>query len=100
MSCPIRAEGNDERYREREFLGQVRPIWWDEDARAPAYEGAHETGRHHVNVDMGFIPTWRDAIASLRVSELADDMRKARGQERCFLVLEEEGELHIRSTSL
>jgi hypothetical protein len=50
-------------------------------------------------MDMGFIPTWRDAVASLRVSELADDMREARGQERCFLVLEEEGELHIRSTS-
>jgi len=49
---------------------------------------------------MGFIPTWRDAVASLRVSELADDMREARGQEWCFLVLEEEGELHIRSTSL
>jgi len=66
-----------QQYLEREFLGQVRHTWWDEDARAPASEVAHETGCHHVNVDMGFIPTWRDAVASLRVSELAEYMRGA-----------------------
>jgi hypothetical protein len=27
--------------------------WWDEDARAPVYEAAHETGRHHVNIGKG-----------------------------------------------
>jgi hypothetical protein len=69
-------------------------------ARAPVFEVAHETGRHHVNVEMGFILTCRDAVASLRVSELADYVHEARAQERCFLVLEEEGELHIRFTSL
>jgi hypothetical protein len=74
--------------------------WWDEDVRAPVFEVAYETGRHDVNVEMGFIPTCRDAAASLCVSELADYVHEARAQERCFLSLEEEGELHIRSTFL
>ena len=66
----------------------------------PVFEVAHETGRYYVNVEMGLIPTCRDAGASLSVSELADYVREARAQERCFLILEEEGELHIQSTSL
>jgi len=78
----------------------VRHTWWDEDARVPVFEVAHETGRYYVNVEMGLIPTCRDAGASLSVSELADYVREARAQERCFLILEEEGELHIQSTSL
>jgi hypothetical protein len=51
-------------------------------------------------VDTGFIQACQDAAASLRASELADYMREARAQERRFLVLEERGEVHIRSMPL
>jgi hypothetical protein len=51
-------------------------------------------------VDRDFIRTRRDAVASLRASELTDYMREARAQKRRFLVLEEGGELRIRSTLL
>jgi hypothetical protein len=78
----------------------VRHTWCDEDTRAPVLEVAHEAGRHHVNVNMGFIPTCRDAVAGLRITKLVDYIREARAQERCFLVLEKEGELHFQSTSL
>jgi len=101
MSSPIETQIDDIRqYLEWEFPGQVRETWWDEDARAPVFEVVHETGCHHVIVDMGFIRVCQDAVASLRTSELADYMREARAQERRFLVLEESGEVHIRSTSL
>ena len=72
----------------------------EEDTRAPVFEVVHETKCHHVIVDMGFIRAYQDAVAFLRTSELADYMREARAQERRFLVLEERGEVHIRSTSL
>jgi hypothetical protein len=49
---PIQAERDDQQYLERELLGRVRHIWWDEDARAPAFEGPHETAFHPV--DKGF----------------------------------------------
>jgi len=49
---------------------------------------------------MGFIPTCRGAGSSLGVSELADYVREARAQERCFLILAEAGERHIQSTFL
>jgi len=101
MSRPIETQIDDIRqYLEREFPGQVRETWWDEDARAPVFEVVHETGCHHVIVDMGFIRACQDAITSLRTSELAEYMREARAQERRFLVLEESGEVRIRSTSL
>jgi len=49
---------------------------------------------------MGFMRAYQDAVAFLRTSELADYMREARAQERRFFVLEERGEVHIRSTPL
>jgi hypothetical protein len=101
ICCPIKTLIDDiQQYLEREFLGQVRHTWWNEDVRAPVFEVCHETGRAHVNVGMGFISTRRDAGASLCITELADYMREARAQERCFLILEEEDGLYIRSTSL
>jgi len=92
--------GEIRQYLEWEFPGQVRHTWWDEDARAPVFEVVHETRCHHVIVDSGFIQACEDAAASLRASELAEYMREARAQERRFLVLEERGEVHIRSTPL
>ena len=83
-----------------EFPGRVRDPWWDEDIRAPVFAVAHETRCHHVIVDTGFIQACQDAAASLRASELADDRREARAQERRFLVLEDRGEVHMRSTPL
>ena len=87
-------------YFEWEFPGKVRDAWWDEDARAPVFEVVHETGCHHVIVEMSFIRACQDAVAFLRTSELADYMREARAQARRFLVLKERGEVHIRSTPL
>jgi len=101
MSHPIKTQiGAIRQYLEWEFPGQVRDTWWDEDTRAPVFEVVHETGCHHVIVEMGFIRACQDAVAFLRTSELADYMREARVQERRFLVLEERGEVHIRSTPL
>lgn len=101
MSHPIETQiGDIQQYLEWEFPGQVQGTWWDEDARAPVFEVAHETGRHHVIVDVGFLHSCRDAVASLRASELADYMREARAQQRRFLILEEGGAVRIRSTSL
>jgi hypothetical protein len=101
MSHPIEMQiGAIRRYLEWEFPGQVRGTWWDEDIRAPVFEVVHETRCHHVIVDTGFMRVCQDAAASLRASELADYMREARAQERRFLVLEERGEIHIRSTPL
>jgi hypothetical protein len=101
MSHPIETQiGEIRQYLEWEFPGQVRNTWWDEDVRAPVFEVVHETGCHHVIVDPGFIRACQDAAASLRASELSDYMREARAQARCFLVLEESGEVHIRSTPL
>jgi len=101
MSRPSETQiGDIQQYLEREFPGQVRHAWWDEDARGPSFEVAHQTACHHVIVDMGFLQVCRDAVASLRDSELADYMRETQTQERRFLVLEEGGTVHIRSTSL
>ena len=101
MSRPIETQiGEIRQYLEWEFPGQVRDTWWDEDARAPVFEVVYETGCHHVMVEMGFILACQDAVAFLRTSELADYIREARTQERRFLVLEERGEIHIRSTPL
>ena len=101
MSHPIETQiGAIRRYLEWEFPGQVRDTWWDENIRTPVFEVVHDTRRHHVIVDTGFIQACQDAAASLRASELADYMREARTQERRFLVLEERGEVHIRSTPL
>ena len=101
MSHPIETQiGEIRQYLEWEFPGQVRKTWWDEDIRAPVFEDVHETGCHHVIVDTGFSQACQDAAASLRASELADYMREARTQARRFLVLEESGEVHIRSTPL
>jgi hypothetical protein len=101
MSRPSETQiGEIQQYLEWEFPGRVRHTWWDEDARAPAFEVAHETGRHLVIVDTGFLQTCGDAVASLRASELADYMREARAQQRRFLIFEEGGTVHIRSTSL
>jgi len=101
MPRPMNAHiGGMRQYVEWEFPGEVRDTWWDEDTRAPVFEVVHETKCHHVIVDMGFIRAYQDAVAFLRTSELADYMREARAQERRFLVLEERGEVHIRSTSL
>ena len=101
MSRPIETQISDIRqYLEWEFPGQVRHTWWDEDARAPIFEVAHETARHHVIVEREFLQACQDAVASLRDSELADYMRETRAQERRFRVREEEGEVHIRSTAL
>jgi hypothetical protein len=101
MSHSIETQIEDIRqYLEWEFPGQVREIWWDEDTRAPIFEVVHEIVCHHIIVDMGFIRTCGDTIASLRASELADYMREARTQERRFRVLEERGEVHIRSAPL
>lgn len=87
-------------YLEREFPGQVRHTWWDEATGAPVFEVAHETARHHVLVERDFLHTCQDANASLHATELADYMRETRAQARRFLVLEEGGEVHIRSTAL
>jgi hypothetical protein len=101
MSRSIETQiGEIRQYLEWEFPGQVRDTWWDEDTRAPVFEVVHETGCHHVIVEMGFIRACQDAAAFLRTSELADYMREARAQARRFLVLEERGEVHIRSTPL
>jgi len=101
MSRPIETQiGEIRQYLEWEFPGQVRDTWWDEDAGAPVFEVVHETRCHHVIVGMGFIQACQDAVAFLRTSELADYMREARAQERRFLILEERGEVHIRSTPL
>lgn len=101
MSQPMETQiGEIRQYLEWEFPGQVRNTWWDEDVRAPVFEVVHETGCHHVIIDAGFIQACPDAAASLRASELTDYMREARAQERRFLVLEENGEVHIRSTPL
>jgi len=101
MSYPLETQiGEIRQYLEREFPGQVRNTWWDEDVRAPVFEVIHETGCHHVIIDTGFIQACQDAAASLRASELADYMREARAQERRFVVLAESGEVHIRSTAL
>jgi len=101
MSHPIEMQiGAIRRYLEWEFPGQVRNTWWDEDIRAPVFEVIQETRCHHVIVDTDFMQTCQDAAASLRTSELADYMREARTQERRFLVLEERGEVRIRSMPL
>jgi len=101
MFRPVETQiGEIQQYLEWEFPGQVRATWWDEDTRAPVFEVVHETGCHHVIVEMGFIRAYQDAVACLRTSELADYMREARAQERRFFVLEERGEVHIRSTPL
>jgi len=101
MSRPIETQiGEIRQYLEREFPGQVQDTWWDEDAGAPVFAVVHETRCHHVIVEMGFIRACEDAVAFLRTSELADYMREARAQERRFFVLEERGEVHIRSTPL
>ena len=101
MSQPMETQiGEIRQYLEWEFPGQVRNTWWDEDTRAPVFEVVHETRCHHVIVDTGFIQACQDAAASLRASELAEYMREARAQERRFLVLAEQGEVHIRSTHL
>jgi hypothetical protein len=101
MSQPIETQiGEIRQYLEREFPGQVRNTWWDEDVKAPVFEVVYETGCHHVIVDTGFIQACQDAAASLRASELTDYMREARTQERRFLILEASGEVHIRSTPL
>jgi hypothetical protein len=101
MSRSIETQiGEIRQYLEWEFPGQVRDTLWDEDARAPVFEVVHETRCHHVIVEMGFIRACQDAVAFLRTSELADYMREARAQARRFLVLEERGEVHIRSTPL
>ncbi len=101
MSHPLETQiGEIRQYLEWEFPGQVRNTWWDQDSRAPVFEVVHETGCHHVIVDTDFIQARQDAAASLRTSELADYMREARAQERRFLVLEESGEVHMRSTPL
>jgi predicted metalloprotease len=101
MSSPIETQiGDIRQYLEWEFPGQVREAWWDENARAPVFEVVHETGCHHVIVEMGFIRACQDAVASLRTSELAEYMREARAQERRFRVLEAGGAVHIRSTPL
>jgi hypothetical protein len=105
MSRPIETQiGEIRQYLEWEFPGQVRDTWWDDATRAPVFEVVHKTGHepkcHHVIVEMGFIQAYQDAAAFLRTSELADYMREARAQERRFFVLEERGEVHIRSTAL
>ena len=101
MSHPIETQVEAIRqYLEREFPGQVRHTWWDEATMAPVFEVAHETGCHHVIVDMEFFQAYQDVIAGLRTSELTDYMREARSQKRRFRVCEEGGEVHIRSTAL
>ena len=87
-------------YLEREFPGHVRHSWWDQEALAHVFEVSHETVRHHVLVPAGLLETCGDVMASLRVSELADYMREARGQERRFVVRKEGGTVRIRSTAL
>jgi hypothetical protein len=101
MSSPHETQiGEIRQYLEWEFPGQVQRTWWDEAARAPVFEVASETWRHHVVVEMDFLEAYHNAVASLRASELADYMREARGQTRRFLVRAEGGALHIRSTPL
>ena len=101
MSHPLETQiGAIRQYLEWEFPGQVQNTWWDEDVRAPVFAVVHATGCHHVIIDAGFIQACPDAAASLRASELAEYMREARAQERRFLVLEENGAVHIRSTPL
>jgi hypothetical protein len=101
MSHPIETQiGDIRQYLDWEFPGQVRHSWWDEDARASVFEVAHETARHHVIVEMGFLQARQDAVASLRATELADYMRETRAQARRFRVREEGGAVHIRSTAL
>jgi hypothetical protein len=101
MSGPIETQiAHILQYLEWEFPGQVQHTWCDAASGAPVFEVAHESGRHHVIVDVRFIQTSRDTVASLRATELAEYMREARAQERRFIVLEEGGEVRIRSTSL
>jgi hypothetical protein len=101
MAYPLETQIAEIRqYFEWEFPGQVQRAWWDETARAPVFEVAHETARHHVVVDTEFIRACRDAVASLRATELADYMRETREQGRRFRIFEEGSEVHIRSTPL
>jgi hypothetical protein len=101
MSCPPDPPIDAiQAYLEREFPGRVRHSGWDREARAHVFEVSHETARHHVFVQAGFIETSGDVVASLRASELADYMREARAQDRRFVVLEEEGAVRVRSMPL
>jgi hypothetical protein len=81
-------------YLEEEFPGHV------EAARANVIVVSHDGIRHHVVLQPSFLHLCPDYRRAIRESELADYIREARLQARRFLVIWEERDTRIRSTSL
>ena len=81
-------------YLEEEFPGRV------EAAKKNVIVVSHEGIRHHVVLQPSFLHLCPDYMRAIRESELADYMREARSQGRRFLVIWQERDIRIRSTSL
>lgn len=87
-------------YLERAFPNRVTHTGWEADGKGPIFEVVHDQTRHQVIITSGFLAVCPDSAYTLRHSELTDYMREARSQNRRFLVLWQNGALHIRFTAL
>jgi hypothetical protein len=81
-------------YLEEEFPGRVK------EAQDNLFIISHDGIRHHVVLQPSFVHLCPDYVRALRESELTDYMREARSQARRFLVIWQEHDIRIRSTSL
>lgn len=81
-------------YLEEEFPGRV------EEAKDHLFIISHDGIRHHIVLQPSFLHLCPDYARALRESELTDYMREARSQSRRFLIIWQECDLRIRSTSL
>lgn len=81
-------------YLEEEFPGCV------EEAKDNLFIVSHDGIRHHVVLQPSFLHLCPDYMRALRESELTDYMREARSQARRFLVIWQEHDIRIRSTSM
>ena len=81
-------------YLEEEFPGHV------EAAKKNVLVVSHDGVHHHVVLQPSFLDLCPDYVHALRESELTDYMREARSQSRRFLIIWQEHDIRIRSTSL
>ena len=81
-------------YLEEEFPGHV------EEAEEHVFIISVHGLRHHVVLEATFLQQCPDYTRAIRETELADYMREARSQARCFLVMWHEHDTRIRSAPL
>jgi hypothetical protein len=85
-------------YLEREFPGQVRGTWWNEEAMAQVFEVQGEI-QQHIIVDRGFFQDCSNCTVALKESELSEYIREALSP-RCFVVRWHNHEVRVRSKPL